>query len=686
VLGLQPTLGREFRREEDRNGTQPVAMIGYSLWQERFGGSAQAIGSTLVANGRGYTVVGVLPAQFRFSDERQILTPLGQNDTISMQKRDLYWGIHAVARLKPGVTLKRADAELKAIGRRLASEYPDTNRNMTFGAEPLKQQVIGDVGATLFLLAGAVAMVLLIASANVANLFLARSLSRAREFAIRAALGAGRGRLIRQLLTESVLLGLAGGAMGLGLAAGATGWALRHMPGWLPRTEEVTLDGRVLLFTAAASVLTGIAFGLVPALRQQFNLESGLRQGARGTSRGIRRLQSSFVIAELALALVLLSGAGLMMRTILRLWAVNPGFNTQGLLVMTVGLSPKTADSPALIRTAWQQIVERVRSTPGVEAAALDSIVPLSGDNQSLAYWTSAEKSPPKDAPFAEMYSPTPDYLRTMKIPLLRGRFFTERDRIGTQPVIVIDETMVKRVFPGKDPVGSELSIQLLGRVRIVGVVGAVKHQSLDESAYQQPMAAIYLPFLQFPDEFMRLTQGGMNLLVRTSISPVSLIQAIKQSVLGPARDQPVRDVLTMEQLIGASIGKRRGMLMLLGIFAGVALVLASIGIYGVISYSLSRRVQEIGIRMALGAQPGQVLRLIVRQAMGMVLIGIAAGTAASLGLTRLIAKLLYGVSPTDPVTFGAVIATLCMVAVAAVWIPARRAARIDPVIALRYE
>jgi predicted permease len=545
VLGLQPTLGREFRREEDRNGTQPVAMIGYSLWQERFGGSAQAIGSTLVANGRGYTVVGVLPAQFRFSDERQILTPLGQNDTISMQKRDFYWGIHAVARLKPGVTLKRADAELKAIGRRLASEYPDTNRNMTFGAEPLKQQVIGDVGATLFLLAGAVAMVLLIASANVANLFLARSLSRAREFAIRAALGAGRGRLIRQLLTESVLLGLAGGAMGLGLAAGATGWALRHMPGWLPRTEEVTLDGRVLLFTAAASVLTGIAFGLVPALRQQFNLESGLRQGARGTSRGIRRLQSSFVIAELALALVLLSGAGLMMRTILRLWAVNPGFNTQGLLVMTVGLSPKTADSPALIRTAWQQIVERVRSTPGVEAAALDSIVPLSGDNQSLAYWTSAEKSPPKDAPFAEMYSPTPDYLRTMKIPLLRGRFFTERDRIGTQPVIVIDETMVKRVFPGKDPVGSELSIQLLGRVRIVGVVGAVKHQSLDESAYQQPMAAIYLPFLQFPDEFMRLTQGGMNLLVRTSISPVSLIQAIKQSVLGPARDQPVRDVLT---------------------------------------------------------------------------------------------------------------------------------------------
>jgi putative ABC transport system permease protein len=392
------------------------------------------------------------------------------------------------------------------------------------------------------------------------------------------------------------------------------------------------------------------------------------------------------VIAELALALVLLSGAGLMMRTILRLWAVNPGFNTQGLLVMTVGLSPKTADSPALIRTAWQQIVERVRSTPGVEAAALDSIVPLSGDNQSLAYWTSAEKSPPKDAPFAEMYSPTPDYLRTMKIPLLRGRFFTERDRIGTQPVIVIDETMVKRVFPGKDPVGSELSIQLLGRVRIVGVVGAVKHQSLDESAYQQPMAAIYLPFLQFPDEFMRLTQGGMNLLVRTSISPVSLIQAIKQSVLGPARDQPVRDVLTMEQLIGASIGKRRGMLMLLGIFAGVALVLASIGIYGVISYSLSRRVQEIGIRMALGAQPGQVLRLIVRQAMGMVLIGIAAGTAASLGLTHLIAKLLYGVSPTDPVTFGAVIATLCMVAVAAVGIPARRAARIDPVIALRYE
>jgi len=686
VLGIKPIRGREFQPEEDQRGATPVAMIGYSLWQERFGGKPDAIGATLVASGKGYTVIGILPANFRFLSDREILIPIGQNDTMATQKRDMYSGIQAVARLKPGVTLKRANSELKAIGRRLAREYPDTNTNMTFGAEPLKQQVVGDVGSTLFLLAGAVALVLLIACANAANLFLARSLSRSREFAIRTAIGAGRGRLIQQLLTESVLLSLTGGAIGLGMAAGATGWALRRLPDWLPRTQELSLDGRVLLFTLVASVVTGIVFGLAPALRRQFSLESELRQGARGTSRGIWRLQGSFVVAELALALVLLTGAGLMMRTILRLWAVNPGFDPQHVLVMTVGLSPEAVSSPALMRNAWRGILERVQSTPGVKTAALDSLVPLDGNSQKLAYWTTPETAAPKNAPMAWAYSPTPDYLRTMKIPLLRGRFFTAQDRVGNQPVIVIDETLAKRVFPGKDPIGSELSIQLLGRARIVGVVGAIKHQSLDEDAYGPPEPAIYVPFLQFPDELMSMTQSGMNLLVRTSISPISVIQAVKQSVLGPTRDQPVRDVLTMEQVIGASIGKRRGMLYLLSIFAGVALVLASVGIYGVISYSMGRRVQEIGIRMALGARPSQVLRLIVRQGMRMVLIGVVTGAVVSLALARLMTKLLYGVSPTDPVTFAVVAIALCGVAFAAVYIPARRAAGIDPVQALRHE
>ncbi len=687
TLGIKLFLGREFNSEEDRRGAAPVAMIGYSLWQERFAGSGNAIGARLVASGKGYTIVGILPADFHFFlEEGQVLTPIGQDDTIAMQNRDFHSGGYAIARLKLGVTIGRANSELKAIGRRLAREYPDTNRNMTFGTEPLKQEVVGDIGSTLFLLAGAVALVLLIACANVANLFLARSLSRSREFAIRAALGAGRVRLIRQLLTESVLLSVAGGSVGLGIAGGATHWALKKLPFWVPRTDEISLDTPVLVFTLLAAVLTGIAFGIAPALRQQLDMGSVLRQGARGSSRGIGRLQGNFVIAELALALVLLTGAGLMMRTILRLWAVNPGFDPSHVLVMTVGLSPKAVSNPTLLRTAWKQILDRVRSTPGVEAATLDSLGPLSGDNQSVAYWATAETSAPKNAPFAWLYTPTPGYLQTMKIPLLRGRFFNEQDRVGTQPVVVIDETLAKRLSPGKDPVGSELSLQIVGRVRIVGVVGAIKHLALDEDAHGPPEPALYLPFLQFPDEFMSLTQSGMDLLVRTSMPPMSVVQAVKHSVWGPTRDQPVRDVVTMEQQIGASMGKRRGMLFLLSIFAGVALLLASVGIYGVISYSMNRRVQEIGIRMALGAQPAQVLRLVLRQAMRTVLTGVVTGAVVSLALAHLMTKLLYGVSPTDPLTLALVVVTLCSVAFAAIYVPARQAARIDPLLALKYE
>ncbi len=392
------------------------------------------------------------------------------------------------------------------------------------------------------------------------------------------------------------------------------------------------------------------------------------------------------MIVELALALVLLTGAGLMMRTILQLWAVNPGFNPHNLLTMEVSLSPKVTGNPVGIRNAWKQILDRVRSTPGIEAAALDSILPLNGDNQQIAYWASAESVAPKNAPNAELYTPTPGYLQTMKIPLLRGRFFTDQDRLGSQPVGVIDETLAQRAFPGEDPIGRALSIQFMGRVQVIGVVGAIKHQSLDEDAFGPRQPALYAPFLQFPDQFMPLTSAGMNLLVRTSVSPLSVVQAVKQSVLGPTRDQPVRDVATMEQIMSDSIGRRRGMLFLLAIFAGVALALASIGIYSVISYATSRRVQEVGVRMALGAQPLQVVRLFMSQGLRMVLTGIVAGIAASFALMRLLTKLLYGVSPADPITFSAVALLLCAIACAAIYVPARRAARVDPMVALRYE
>lgn len=685
VLGIEPILGRGFLPEEDRLGRAPVAIISYSFWQRRFSGHTDAIGKSVVLYGKSFTVIGVLPANFQFRGEPPVYTLISQDERIA-QKRDLRPGIKAIARMRPDITLEQVNTDLKVIGQRLAREYPATNSKMTFGAEPLEQQVIGDIGPTLYLLAGGIGLVLLIACANVANLFLARSLSRSREFAVRAALGAGRGRLIRQLLTESTLLSFLGGAAGLAIAAMGTRWALHHLPFGLPRAEEISLDGRALFFTALVSMFTGIVSGLVPVFRRQANLENRLKQGARGTSLGVHRLQSCFVAAELALALVLLTGAGLMIRTLLQLWAVNPGFDPRSVLVMDLSLSPNALHQPEQIRNAWRQTLERVRNTPGVEAAALDSLTPMSGDNQAIAYWTSASDTAPPNAPLARLFTPMPGYLQTMKIPLVRGRFFTDQDTVGKEPVVVIDEVFANKVFPKENPVGRGLSFQFMGRARIVGVVGSITHFSLDEDASGPRQPTFYLPFLQIPDQLMPMTVSGTSLLVRTSVNPASVMQAVKQSVLGPGRDQPVRGVTTMEQMVGDSIGRQRGMMLLLSIFAGLALTLAAIGIYGVISYSMNQRVQEMGIRMALGAQPAQVLRLILGQGMRMALVGLLAGLAASFALTRLMKKLLYGVSPNDPLTFVAVVLMIFLVALIASYLPARRASRIDPMVALRYE
>ncbi|MBV8810808.1 MAG: ABC transporter permease [Acidobacteriaceae bacterium] len=687
VLGVNLEVGRTFRADEDRQGAASVVIIGHSVWQQRFGGRHDVLGQILVLNGKAYTVVGVAPAGFRYDNgERQIFVPIGQLDDVVLRTREFHPGIRAVARLKQGITLQQANSEANVIGQRLAREYPTPDGEMTFRAEPLKQYVIGDVAPTLFLLAGAVGLVLLIACANVANLFLTRSLSRVREFSVRAALGASRRRLIRQLLVESLLLSFAGGAVGWILALQGTHWALLHLPDWLPRSNEVSFDFRILLFTLVISALTGIVFGIVPALRQQVTLNPALAPGARATTRGILRLQSGFVIAELALALILLTGAGLMIRTLAGLWSVNPGFDQHHLLTMSVGLSPKVLQNPALIRADWQQILDRVRSTPGVEGAYIDSLLPLGGDNDEVHYWTTAATTPPKDAPIATLYTPSPGCLETMKIPLIAGRFFTEHDRLESQRSIVIDQTLAHRVFGGQNPIGRTLSVQFVGISHIVGVIGPIKQISLDEDANGPSQGAIYFPFFQLPDEFMRSTASGMGLVVRTAGSPTAVIQAVKSSVLGPDRDQPVRDVATMEQLIADSIGRRRAMLVLLGTFAGLSLVLASIGIYGVISYWTVRRVQEVGVRMALGARPAQVLQLFLSQGLRMIAIGVAGGAAASFVLTRLMSRLLYGVSPADPMTHFGVVLTLAIVASAAIYIPARRAARTDPMVALRYE
>ncbi len=409
VLNIQPILGRNFAANEDQLGTGPVAIIDYSLWQERFGGRHDAIASSMVLNGKSYTVIGVLPAGFHFFDDRPILTLMGQNDEFLMRRRDLHTGIQAIARLKAGTELAQANAELSLIGERLARAYPETEANFTYRATPLKEQIVGDTGRTLYLLGGAVGLVLLIACVNVANLFLARSVSREREFALRAALGARRSRLIRQLLTEGLLLSFVGGAIGLLIATAGTSWTLSHLPQWLPRTNEISTDVRVLIFSFAISILSGIAFGIAPGFQQRSDVEAALRQGSRGVSGGVRRIQCVFVIAELCLAFVLLAGAGLMLRTLQDLWAISPGFDPRHLPTMTVALPPADVKDGARIRNGWQQTLERVKNTAGVEAVTLDSVIPLSGDRQAVGYWKSTE-APPKDPAFAFLFTPAQDY------------------------------------------------------------------------------------------------------------------------------------------------------------------------------------------------------------------------------------------------------------------------------------
>lgn len=685
VLGIQPILGRNFRSSDDDPGSIPVAIIDYSFWQQRFGGRQDIIGTTMNLNGISYTVIGVLPSGFRFLDSRSILIPIGQDKDI-IERRDLHPGIYAIARLKPGIDLQNANSELRVIGERLAYSYPNLDSRYTGRAVPLRKDLVGDIGPKLFMLSAAVGLVLLIACVNVANLFLARTVARQREFAIRAALGAGRWRLTRQLLTESILLSFIGGVIGVAIAALGTGWAISVLPNWLPAMSRISLDVRVLIFALGISVLCGILFGSVPAFQRRSNLEIVLREGARGSSSGATRIQKLFIVAEITLAFVLLTSAGLMLRTILRLWNISPGFDSHNLLTMEVALPPTDVSNATLIRNSWVQMLTNVRETPGVEAAALDSIIPVTGDTDQLGYWTSTETTPPQNMQMAFLFTPTPDYLNTMKIPLLGGRFFTDQDRVGSEPVIVIDETFAKRLFPDRNPVGESLSIQFIGRVRVVGVVGAVKHRSLDENSSTPSEPAIYVPFLQFPDSFMSITTSGMHLLIRTPGNPAGILKAVKQATVGPTQNVSIRDVTTMDQLIGSSIAQRKGIGLLLAIFAALALLLSAIGIYSVISYAMSQRVQEIGIRMALGAQRSQVIWMVLRESIRIAGIGVVLGVVASFATTRLMVALLFHTSPNDPLTFVGVAAVLSVVAIAATYLPAHRASTSDPMQALRSE
>ncbi len=688
VLGVPLFRGRAFRPEEDRLGATPVMIISYGLWQRLFAGSEGAIGMPVVLDGKSYTVVGIAPAGFRLTETGEdVLTPLGQDSTPSMQNREAH-RIAALARLRPGVRLEEAQAELALIGRNLEKQYPKSNRDRIFVAEPLRPDV-GDVRTTLWLLLGAVSLVLLIACVNVASLLLARAVSRERELAMRMALGAGRGRLARQCLTESAVLGLSGGLLGIMLATIGIRPFVLFWPGSLPRAGGVRLDWQVLLFALGVSLASGLLFGLAPALRAPVrDLEQTLRAGARTVAAGARRLHGGFVISEIALAVVLLISAGMLGRTMLRLSSLDPGLDIRNILVTRMALSAGVLTNPGQIRATWQDVMEHARRVPGVESVATVDTVPMREGNNQLGYSTTAAVPPANELSIALATSVSPDYLKVMRIPLRQGRFFNDQDRMSSEQVIVIDNVLAQSAFGGRDAVGRQLWIPQMspGPLKVVGVVGHVRHWGLAADDQSQVRAQFYYPFAQVPDRLLRTWSELMSIAVRTSIAPLNMVEPLRRGVRGATGDQVLYEVRTMEQLAGGTLARQRFLLLLFGIFAGLALLLACIGVYGVLAYVTSRRVPEIGVRIALGASAPDVLRMVMRQSVGMISVGVAVGLAGALGAARLLARWVEGVRATEPMTFALMISVLVMAALFASFLPARRASRVDPVKALRQE
>jgi predicted permease len=695
TLGVQLALGRDFSQQEDQRGGAPVVIVSNRLWKNRLSASAQELGKPVTLNGVDYTIVGVLPPGFRFGDDEvDVYTPLGQGDPLMLDPRGAP-AILSIARLKPGVSIAQAQAEMSAIQARLQQLYPAANRGLGTDVVPLKQVMVGDVSGTLLLLLGAVGLVLLIACANIANLLLARSAARTREFAIRSALGASRTRVARQLLTESTLLSVTGASLGLAIAKWGVAPVLAAVPGSLPRSENIGINASVLLFTLGVSIAAGIVFGLAPALKtSKTDLHTSLKEGGRGTTSAHHRVQNSLVIVQIALTLVLLVGAGLLFRTIRHMWDSNTGFDTQHVITFKVSFSPSLTKSAASMRAAYRQLLERVGMIPGVQAVDFTYIVPLVGEDNVAPFWIGSQKPAlVQAAPRMMVFDTGPDYLRAMGIPVVRGRFFTQEDTTKSPCVAAIDTVFANTYFRGQDPLGQGLNFGWtppFGPCRIVGVVGHVKQWGLgNESSFTQAQA--YYPLYQIPDEWVIGSQGFPTtaILVRTSLPAAALIPAVKNVVYEIGKDQPVYDVRTMQDIASQSMSSQRFPMILLEVFAGLALLLASIGIYGVISYSVSQRVHEIGIRMALGAERRAVFRMIIGQGLRLALAGLAMGIAAAAILTRLLSSftnLLYGVRAGDPATFVGVAVMLALVALAACYIPARRAMRVEPMEALRYE
>jgi predicted permease len=695
VLGVTPVIGRTFAQDEDQVGAGPVALISAGLWQRKFSSAADILGKSITLDARDYTIVGVIPANFHllipgFRDA-DVYVPIGQLNNPLLLNRGAGLGIHGIGRLKPGVTIEQARADMEGVTRNLANAFPDADKGITAKVTPLKDQMVGNVRPLLLVLLAAVGFVLLIACVNVANLLLARATSRTREFAVREALGASKMRVVRQLLTESVLLAFVGGGLGLFLAAWGTRAALGVLPAALPRAEQVGLDSHVLLFAVGISLLAGLLFGLTPALKTtQPDLHDTLKQGGRGASGTRHRAQDVFVVVEMALALVLLIGAGLTIRSLTKLWSIDPGFSPHNVLTFGLSLPPSMAHAtPDAIRAAFHDFDSKLAAAPGVLAVSQTwGAIPLSGDDEQL-FWLEGQAKPTNenDMNWAIDYIVEPDYLKTMGIPLLRGRFFTPQDNEHSPLVVVVDEVFAQKYFPNQNPIGKRINLNLSAQVaEIVGVVGHVNQWGLARDDQQSLRSGLYIPCLQMPNDFIAMSPLGSAVVVRAADASAGLLDSIQHASAQMSSQQVIYGAQTMDSLISDSVASQRFTMILLVVFATLALLLAAGGIYGVISYVVGQRGHEIGIRMALGAQPRDILRLILSRGGKLAGLGVAVGLVAALGLTRLMASLLYGVAANDPLTFAGVALLLTLVALAACYIPARRATKVDPMVALRYE
>jgi predicted permease len=691
TLGLQPVAGRAFRPDEDRLGAPPVAMLGESFWRRQFNADPGAIGQTVVLRGKPHTVIGIAPRAVGLLDAsdtlaNDVVVPIGQHDDATFRDRGASFNSHGVARLREGVALAQARQEMDTIAGQLARDYPDDNRGKGALVLPLAEDVAGDIRPTVLAFAAAVGFVLLIACANVANLFLVRTAGRGQEVAVRLALGGSRSRIVRQLITEGMLLSAIGGVAGVALAAWGTGAALSILPEALPSIATVGVNVRVLLFTLVASLGTGAAVAIIPAWKSTGRLLiENLRRG-RGVRASHRRAQRTIVVAQVALTLVLLLGAGLMVRSLARVWAVDPGYDPDRVLTFFTGIVGERASSADRVRASLRELNDRLSQAPGVEQASLILGAPPLRGSTTVGFWPSDRPKPvtPPETLFAAV---GPDYFTAMRIPLRRGRALEARDESGRRPVVVVDEVFARETFPGADPIGRHIRFEGFDlEPEIVGVVGHIAHSGLDKDAETAVRAQLYLPLTQLPDELTIIFANIVGAVVRTRVESPDVIAGIRRDLRSFSADQAVHTESWMREVLAESLASRRFSIAVLGAFAVAALLLAVVGVYGTVSYMVSQRTHEIGLRAALGGRPRDILWMVLGEGGKLAAAGLVLGIGGALATTRLLEVLLFGTSPTDVLTFVSASTAMAAVVLVSCYLPARRASRIEPLGALRSE